>query len=112
MSLVAVTAANVAPTWTKELAHETTDSGAGSKFADLLSTFENETTKVEASSKGASADATERRLRRGESRSRQGVAARYARGHARRAVRMTSSAAAPTRLRPARPLCPRRRAAA
>ena len=40
MSLAAVTASNAAPTWTQEPAHETTDRGAGSKFAALLSTLE------------------------------------------------------------------------
>ena len=58
MSLAAVTVANAAPTWMQEPAHETADRGGGSKFAALLSTLENETTQVEASSKGAAADGT------------------------------------------------------
>jgi len=58
MSLAAVTASNAAPARTQEPARETTGRGAGSKFADLLGTLENETLKVEASSKVASADGT------------------------------------------------------
>ena len=58
MSLAAVATANAAPTWTQEPPHEAADRGAGSKFSAVLSTLENETTQVEASSKGASADGT------------------------------------------------------
>jgi hypothetical protein len=58
MSLVAVTVANPAPAPAQAPPHETTDRGAGSKFADLLSAFENETVKVEPSLKTAATDAT------------------------------------------------------
>ena len=111
MSLAAVTAANAAPTWTQEPAHETTDRGAGSKFAALLSTLENETTKVEASSKGASADGrAPHPPRRAAKRPKRRVSPR---SRPRSPVwRTTRSAAAPMRLRPAPPPRPRRRPAA
>jgi hypothetical protein len=58
MSLVAVTAANAAPAPAQAPPHEAADRGAGSKFADLLNTLENETAKVEPSPKIVSADPT------------------------------------------------------
>ena len=58
MSLAAVTVANAAPTLPQEPAHEATDRGAGSKFADLLNTLTRETTQVETSSKDATSDGT------------------------------------------------------
>jgi chemotaxis protein MotC len=94
-----------------EPAREATDRGAGSKFAALLSTLEKETTQVEASSNGAAADGTTGRLRRDEpaKRPKRRVSPRSTPRSP--AWRTTRSAAAPTRLRPARPPRPRRRQA-
>jgi hypothetical protein len=58
MSLVAVAAANPTPAPAQTPPHETADRGAGSRFADLLNTLENETANVEPSPKIVSADST------------------------------------------------------
>jgi len=58
MSLVSVTAANPTPAPAQAPPQETADRGAGSRFADLLNTLENETTKIEPSPKIVSADPT------------------------------------------------------